>query len=98
ASGWIIGVRDNTVVVRTRNGSTTTVVGTASASYTTLGRGHAAGTSGAAALQMGDFVGVRGIARRDGTVHATSVTVFSGSPFRSAGASPRAHARATTMR
>src|SRR6185437_7964624 len=56
ASGRIIAVRGNTVVVRARNGSTTMVVETASTSYTTLGRGRAAGTSGTAALMMCDFV------------------------------------------
>ncbi|HVT42687.1 MAG TPA: hypothetical protein VHD39_06855 [Acidimicrobiales bacterium] len=85
--GRVTGVQGHTIVVRGRGGTTTTVVETSSTSYTTLGRAHtphtphAATASSASAVRVGDHVGVRGTANADGTVTATSVTVFSAPPF-----------------
>lgn len=80
-SGRVAAVRDEAfVVVRERTGTTTSVIGTGSASYTTLGRDHIA-ASGGGAVRAGDFVGVRGVANPDGSVTATSVTVFTEPPF-----------------
>jgi hypothetical protein len=95
-SGRVASVRGHTlVVVPERTGTAVRVVETASTSYTTLGRDRrstagpaatgpaASGTaaSSAAAVQAGDFVGVRGVANADGTVTATSMTVFTTPPF-----------------
>src|SRR5262249_18296599 len=80
--GRVTGVRNGTIVVRDRGGTTTTVVETASTSYTTLGRSRPATSSSASAVHVGDHVGVRGTTNADGTVTATSVTVFGAPPFR----------------
>jgi hypothetical protein len=79
-SGQVTAVPGDAIVVRGRDGKETRVVETASTSYTTLGRVHTAVT-GATALHAGDFVGVRGVGNPDGTVTATSVTVFTEPPF-----------------
>ena len=80
-SGRVAAVRGDTLVVlREPGGSRTTVLETASTSYTTLGRIHTAAL-GAHAVHAGDFVGVRGVGNADGTVTATSVTVFVDPPF-----------------
>jgi hypothetical protein len=91
--GRVTGAHGGTIVVRGRGGSSTTVVETASTSYTTLGRVHAATASSAAPVRVGDHVGVRGTANADGTVTATSVTVFSAPPFGPAGTSKSGTAR-----
>jgi uncharacterized protein DUF5666 len=89
--GKVTAIESGSIVVLGRSG-TTTVLDTASTTYTTLGRGPGRTTSAsrATAVKVGDFVGVRGTRNADGSVTATSVTIFTRSPFRPAGTSPGA--------
>ena len=77
--GKITAVSGSDVSVRTRSGTTTTVVVSSSTSYETMAGPGATAKASAAALKVGEFIGVQGTKNGDGSVMASSV-VLGGAP------------------
>jgi hypothetical protein len=75
ALGKVTALSGHTITIRTRDATSETVTYTSSTSFRTM-----SGTSDAAALKVGDFIGVQGSKNSDGSVAATSVMFGSSAP------------------
>ena len=80
-AGKVTAVSGDDVTVQTRGSATTTVVVSSATTYATATRpGAASSAATASALKVGDFIGVEGTARSDGTVSARSIVIGAGAP------------------
>ncbi len=77
--GHITALSGDTITLRTRDSSATTVGYSASTKFTTFSAKGATGTS-ASALKVGDVIGVVGTTGTNGTVSATNIVVGNGPP------------------
>jgi hypothetical protein len=80
--GRITALSGDDITVRTRDANATTVVYSASTTFTALStKGTNTSTSSSASdLKVGDFIGVVGTKQSNGTVSATSIMVSTGPP------------------
>lgn len=74
-TGKVTALSGNTVTVETRAQRSVTVVTSSSTTYTSNPGPNGGTTSSAAALKVGDLIGVQGTRNADGTVTATTVVI-----------------------
>jgi Domain of unknown function (DUF5666) len=82
-SGKVTGLSGDDITLQTQGDKSVTVVYSSNTTFKAMAGTRGAGTtssSSAAALKVGDFVGVDGTKDANGTVSASSVTVGSGMP------------------
>jgi hypothetical protein len=78
--GKIIALSDNDITVQTRDKKSTTVAYTSGTQFKVLTGGTTTATSSASALKVGEFIGVQGTKRTDGSVTASAVVVSGALP------------------
>jgi hypothetical protein len=90
-AGKVTGLKGDDMTVQTQGDKSVTVVYSSSTTFSTMSGARGSGStssSSAAALKVGDFVGVDGTKNADGTVSASSVTIGAGRPPGGRGAPP----------